>query len=111
MEVNEEARVGIAEHTRYNQRYPTFAPFIGVNFAYVRLHINLGLNLQYFGAFSSLDIGKFLSYSVDTVWTRFHEHRVLNAALASIQPGAVVTCLLVVVFQAVAVLAQVIPII
>jgi hypothetical protein len=51
------------------------------------------MNLQYFGAFSSLDIGKILSYSVDTVWTRFREHRVQNAAVASIAPVAVVTCL------------------
>lgn len=45
----------------YNQRYPTFARVIGANFAYVRLHINLGINLQNFGCFPSLDIGKILS--------------------------------------------------
>ena len=59
----------------------------------MRLHINFGLNLQFFAPAASLDIGKILSYSVDTVWTRFQEHRVLNAAVAAIAPVAVVTCL------------------
>jgi len=58
MEVNEEARVGIAEHTRYNQRYPTFARFIGANFAYARLQIFEGINSRFFAVFASLDIGK-----------------------------------------------------
>jgi len=53
----------------------------------------LGLNLQFFAQFSSLDITEIVSYSGITVWTRFQEHRVLNAALAAISPVAVVTCL------------------
>ena len=78
---------------RYNQRYPTFARFIGASVAYVRLQINLAPNLQLRVSKSSLDIGKFVSYSAFTVRTRFREHRVQNAALASIAPVAVVTCL------------------
>jgi len=45
----------------YNQRYPTFARFIGANFAYAQLHIYLGQNLQHIAPKSSLDIGKILS--------------------------------------------------
>lgn len=77
----------------YNQRYPTFTRFIGVNFAYAQLQIYLGQNLQLIAPKSSLDIGKILSYSGFTVRTRFREHRVQNAAVASISPVAVVTCL------------------
>jgi len=78
---------------RYNQRYPTFARFIGATFAYARLQIFEALNLRFFAFFSSLDIRKIVSYSGITVWTRFHEHRALNAAVAAIAPVAVVTCL------------------
>lgn len=77
----------------YNQRYPTFACFIGARCAYARLQNKFDINVQTFADFSSLDIGEIVSYAGITVWTRFHEHRVQNAAVASISLVAVVTCL------------------
>jgi hypothetical protein len=77
----------------HNQRYRTFACFIGARCAYARLQNKFDINVQTFADFSSLDIGEIVSYAGITVWTRFHEHRVQNAAVASISLVAVVTCL------------------